>query len=100
MGRRQHRRLPVLQADFSTIPGQRLCASLAAKPFARLDQPWKSGSLTAALVGLGVVVAALLANPVADQVLGAIELLRPCIAGHEARGLPHHVELAVAFDFA
>src|SRR5260221_2491413 len=59
-----------------------------------------SGTLTAALVGLGVVVAALLANPVADQVLGAVELLRPCIAGHQTRGLPHHVELAVGFDFA
>src|SRR6202011_3361668 len=59
-----------------------------------------SGALTAALVGLGVVVAALLADPVADQVLGALELLRPCIAGHQARGLPHHVELAVALDLA
>src|SRR4051794_15279301 len=55
----------------------------------------RSGALTAALVGLGVVVTALLADPVADQVLGALELLRPCIAGHQARGLPHHVELAV-----
>src|SRR4030088_2617127 len=67
--------------------------------------PWfvwsqESGALTAALVGLGVVVAALLANPVADQVLGAFQLLRPCIAGHQARGLPHHVELAVALDLA
>src|SRR3981081_4247085 len=59
-----------------------------------------SGTLTAALVGLGVVVAALLANPVADQVLGAFKLLRPGIAGNQARGLPHHVELAVALDFA
>src|SRR5882757_10587200 len=38
-----------------------------------------SGALTAALVGLGVVVAALLADPVADQVLGTIKFLRPCI---------------------
>src|SRR5258708_14248784 len=59
-----------------------------------------SGTLTAALVGLGVVVAAILANPVADQVPGALALLRPCIAGHQTRGLPHHVELAVGFDFA
>src|SRR3984893_10776369 len=59
-----------------------------------------SGALTAALVGLGVVVAALLADPVADQVLGALQFLRPCIAGNQARGLPHNVELAVAFDFA
>src|SRR6202000_1416183 len=59
----------------------------------------KSGGLTAALVGLGVVVTALLANPVADQILGAIKLLRPCVAGHQTRGLPHHVELAVGFDF-
>src|SRR6188768_3804321 len=35
----------------------------------------RSGTLTAALVGLGVIVAALLANPIADQVLGAVELL-------------------------
>src|SRR3984893_11698449 len=60
----------------------------------------KSGALTAALVGLGIPVTAFLADPVADQVLGAIELLRPGIAGHQARGLPHHIELAVAFDFA
>src|ERR1700675_4117458 len=33
-----------------------------------------SGALTAALVGLGVVVAALLSNPVADQILGALKL--------------------------
>src|SRR5579862_2613265 len=57
-----------------------------------------SGSLTAALVGLGVVVATLLANPVADQVLGAFELLRPCIACHQARRLPHHVKLTVTLD--
>src|SRR6516225_2384565 len=60
----------------------------------------ESGSLTAALVGLGVVVAAFLADPVTDQVLGALKFLRPCIAGDQARGLPHHVELAIAFDFA
>src|SRR5262245_49364093 len=59
-----------------------------------------SGALTAALVGLGVVVTALLADPVADQVLGALELLRPGVAGDEARGLPHHVELAVGLDLA
>src|SRR5439155_220713 len=59
-----------------------------------------SGALSAAFVGLGVVVAALLSDPVADQILGAFKLLRPCIAGNQARGLPHHVELAVAFDFA
>src|SRR2546421_269695 len=69
----------------------------------RLLRSWTSsisGTLTTALVGLGVVVAALLADPVADQVLGAVELLRPCIAGNEARGLPHHVELAVGLDLA
>src|SRR5206468_5388131 len=60
----------------------------------------RSGALTAALVGLGVVVAALLADPVADQVLGALELLRPGVASDKTRGLPHHVELAVGFDFA
>src|SRR6202035_3990149 len=59
-----------------------------------------SGALTAALVGLDVVVAALLADPVADQVLGTLEFLRPCIAGNQARGLPHHVELAIALDLA
>ena len=60
----------------------------------------RSGALTAALVGLDVVVAALLADPVADQVLGAFELLRPGIAGHQVLGLPDHVELAVALDLA
>src|SRR3984885_4269500 len=74
-------------------------AALAAF-FCRFLVTRGSGTLTAALVGLGVVVAALLADPVADQVLGTIELLRPCIAGNQTRGLPHHVELAVGFDFA
>src|SRR5579862_5294567 len=59
-----------------------------------------SGSLTAALVGLGVVVAALLANPVADQVLGAVELLRPGVARNEVLGLVNHAELAIALDLA
>src|SRR5438552_13743241 len=60
----------------------------------------ESGALAAALVGLDVVVAALLADPVAGQVLGAFELLRPCVARHQARGLPHHIELAVGLDLA
>src|SRR5580692_11177878 len=59
-----------------------------------------SGALTAALVGLGVVVAALLADPVADQVLGIRQLLRPGVAGNQTGRLPHHVELAIGFDFA
>src|SRR5207237_4456638 len=60
----------------------------------------RSGTLTTALVALGVVVAALLADPVADQVLGALELLRPGVAGDKTGGLPHHVALAVGFAFA
>src|SRR5882757_5849525 len=74
-------------------------ATLAAL-FCRFFITRGSGTLTAALVGLGIVVAALLADPVADQVLGAVELFRPCIAGNQTRGLPHHVELAVRLDFA
>src|SRR5882757_4869035 len=66
----------------------------------QVRSPLGSRALAAALVGLGVVVAALLADPVADQVLGAVELLRPGVAGHQARGLPDHVELAVALDLA
>src|SRR5437899_10046309 len=68
--------------------------------------PWlcglwtQSGALPAALVGLGVEVAALLANPVADQVLGAFKLLRPGIAGNETGRLPDHVELTVRLDLA
>src|SRR5882757_8097437 len=46
--------------------------------FVGTHQVLKSGTLAAALVGLGVVVAALLADPVADQVPGTLELLRPC----------------------
>src|SRR6266568_6044842 len=59
----------------------------AGQAFLRIMLPG-SGTLTAALVGLGVVVAALLANPVADQVLGTLEFLRPCISGNQTRGLP------------
>ena len=53
-----------------------------------------------ALVGLHIPIAALLVDPVADQVLRAIELLRPGVACDEAGRLPHHVELAVGAHFA
>src|SRR5262245_35307217 len=43
-----------------------------------------------------VVVAALEGHPVGDQILGAFEIGRPRVAGHEAFGLPHYVELAVS----
>src|SRR6185312_6898402 len=59
-----------------------------------------SGARTEALVGLDVVVAALLADPIADQVPGAVELLRPGVAGDEILGLVDDVELAVALDLA
>src|SRR6186713_3604130 len=59
-----------------------------------------SGARAEALVGLGVEVAALLADPVADQVLGAVELLRPGVAGNETGRLPDHVELTVRLDLA
>ena len=49
-----------------------------------------------ALVGLGVVVAALQRHPVGDQILGAVEIRRPGIASHKAARLPHHVELTVS----
>src|SRR6266853_1934534 len=51
----------------------------------RSDGLWdQSGALTAALIGLGVVVTTLFANPVPDQVPGTLEFLRPCIAGDQA----------------
>src|SRR6476469_2691955 len=39
--------------------------------------------LCAALVGLGVVVAAFQLDPVADQILRSVELLGPGVAGHQ-----------------
>src|SRR4051794_12353690 len=54
----------------------------------------------AALVGLHIPVAALLVDPVADQIPRALELLRPGVARDETRGLPHHVELAVRAHLA
>ena len=72
-GRRRHRRLSGL---LRRLRDQLRLSGMSSR---------SSGALTTALVGLGVVVAALLANPVADQVLGAFELLRPCIARDQAR---------------
>src|SRR4051812_7499533 len=69
-------------------------------PPPREDIRTASGTSSAALVGLGVPVAALLADPGADQILRAVQFLRPCVAGDEPLGLPHHVELAVGAHFA
>src|SRR5579863_9192701 len=54
----------------------------------------------AALLGHGVVVAALELHPVADQVLGGGDVGRPSRAGYELLGLPHDVELAIGPDLA
>src|SRR5262249_3308552 len=54
----------------------------------------------AALLGNGVVVAALEGLPVPDQVLGFRKVFRPGIARDEVLGLPHHVELPVAAHLA
>src|SRR5215471_6705918 len=75
-------------------------AATAAAFFIRCYFSVRSGARAEALVGLGVVVAALLADPVADQVLGAVQLLRPGVARHEVLGLVDHVELAVGLDLA
>src|SRR5690349_23032975 len=77
----------------------RKAATLAAFP-ACVSFRFGSGPRSQALVGLGVVVAALLADPIADQVLGAFELLRPGVAGHEVLGLVDDSELAIALDLA
>src|SRR5579883_1632172 len=66
-GRRRHRRLPCCYPI--EVIRRRSCTRAEA------------------LVGLDVVVAALLADPVADQVLGTLQLLRPGIAGHQVLGL-------------
>src|SRR5215475_3360585 len=66
----------------------------------RLPICWLPLASAAALVGLGVEVAALLVDPIRHQVPGPFELLGPSIAGNQPVGLPHHVELAVAFDLA
>src|SRR5436190_6682416 len=79
--------------------GGQSAASLAWQDLASVSLA-ASASSAAALIGLGVVVATLLPDPVADQVLGALELLRPGVARDETRRLPHHVELAVRLHLA
>src|SRR5271170_3790079 len=71
MGRR-HRRLP---AGFMWLRGPLRCAT--------------------ALLRHGVVVAALELHPVGLEIFRTRQVIRPSIAGHQALGLPHHVELAV-----
>ena len=61
-------------------------------------RPSLSEMLVATFVGRNIEVAAFLANPVADQILGALKLLRPCIAGYGPRALPYHVELTIGLD--
>src|SRR5690349_12918703 len=57
-------------------------------------------TLPGALLGLGVVVAALQRDPVRLDVLAARQVVRPCVAGHQAVGLPDDVELPVGAHFA
>src|SRR6202011_1595671 len=56
--------------------------------------------LPTAFLGDNIVIAALGTRPVADQVLGVGQELRPGVARNEAVGLPHDIELAVAPDLA
>src|SRR6185503_4081006 len=81
---RQHFRLFPIPAFESGGGG----VAAASKPSRTTSRPSAS-----ALVGLGVPIAALLVHPVTDQVLGTVELLRPCVARDKAFSLPHHVEL-------
>src|SRR3954471_10405452 len=89
------------KARMAVLPGSLWEAAKPPPPdVANVRSRAASRAASAALVGLGVEVAALLADPVADQILGALELLRPGVAGDEARGLPDHVKLAIALDLA
>src|SRR3954471_6647217 len=84
------------KARMAVLPGSLWEAAKPPPPDVANDRSRAaSRAASAALVGLGVEVAALLADPVADQILGALELLRPGVAGDEARRLPHRLELAV-----
>src|SRR5450432_1682906 len=73
-------------------------SSLLPPPFFSTIAVVESG--TAAFLSHSIVVAAFLRFPVADEVFRTRQLFRPCIAGDEAGGLPHHVELAIATHFA
>src|SRR5918993_278512 len=58
-------------------------------------------ALATALAGDDVEVAAVHGlPPIGDQVLGVRQVGRPLFRDHQARGLPHRVELAVALDLA
>src|SRR6185369_9582247 len=58
-------------------------------------------ALAAALARDDVEVAAVHGlAPIGDQVLGIRQVGRPLFRDHQARGLPHRVELAVALDLA
>src|SRR4030095_16427360 len=56
--------------------------------------------LARALLGLGVVVAALQRDPVRLDVLAARQEVRPRVARNQALGLPDCVELAIRTHFA
>ena len=56
--------------------------------------------LARALLGLGVVVAALQRDPVSLDVLAARQEVRPRVARHQTVGLPDRVELTVGAHFA
>src|SRR5581483_2313879 len=68
---------------FPTPAGKVEAAMIAASAFDTIRS--QQCASAAALVGLGVPVSALVRHPIADQVLRALELLRPCVAGDEAR---------------
>ena len=68
---------------------------MSVAPLARM-----ASGRPAALLGDLVVVAALQRHPIGLQVLRTRQEIRPGVAGHQALGLPHHVELAVGADFA
>src|SRR5438876_1016042 len=54
----------------------------------------------AAFLGDGIVIAALEGLPVADEVLGALEIFRPGVARDQAFGLPDHVKLPIRAHLA
>ena len=83
------------------IPGNR-CGKAARAAFPQLSSRRDAarGYDAAALLGDGVVVAALELDPVGHQVLRARQIVATRRRRDQVLGLPHHVELAVGPDLA
>src|SRR5208283_5162229 len=84
----------------STFRDHALDAGRRYAAFPRVDVTPALLRGAAALLGYGIVVAALERNPIANEIFRSGQVSRPSGAGDQALGLPHHVELAVGANFA